>query len=128
MNKNRPLSPHLTIYKLQITSGLSVFHRGTGAALALGVTGLIFLFHFFSLNLTSYSVYYLAYQFNALNHWFINLIFFGLLFSFCYHFSNGIRHLIWDAGYGFNLKELYTSGYIVIASSILLTFGIWFIL
>jgi succinate dehydrogenase / fumarate reductase cytochrome b subunit len=121
-NTNRPLSPFMigSAYKPQLTSMLSILHRLTGAALAVGLVLLTwFLFavlegeHAFSL-------------FRDFRESFIGqIMLFGWLFSFVYHFLNGIRHLKWDLGYGFALKSAYRTGYIVVIGSVILTVLIW---
>ena len=119
-NTDRPLSPHLQIYKPQLTSMLSILHRMTGAALALGSVMLAWwLFaalageHAFSL-LRDFRESLIG-----------QLMLFGWLFCFVYHFLNGIRHLKWDAGFGLELKSVYRTGYIVVIGSVILTVMIW---
>lgn len=120
LNSDRPLSPHLQIYKPQITSILSILHRITGAALALG-----------SVLLTCWLFAALAgeHAFSLLRDFRESLIgqlmLFGWLFSFVYHLLNGVRHLKWDAGFGLNMKSVYTTGYIVVIGSVVLSVMIW---
>jgi len=113
---NRPMSPHLTIYKFQLTSMLSIAHRGTGVALS-GITaglGALFLFT---------DVPTMVEFINSLSIPTACLISAKALvaYPFFYHFCNGIRHLIWDAGKCLTIKQVYTTGYGVIAGSVLLT-------
>merc|ERR1712106_810135 len=96
-------SPHLTIYKPQVTSMLSITHRGTGVALSVIMSA----FSIGMLALPNSYPYYLALiqslQFGA------PLIFlakFSLAFPFMFHTCNGVRHLFWDLGYGFSLRAL----------------------
>lgn len=112
----RPLSPHLQIYKWQLPMAMSIVHRGTGLALAGGTVFLVW--------------WLLAaaggdHAFAAANWFFgswLGLIFlFGWCFCFFYHLCNGIRHLAWDAGYGFEIGTAYASGYVVVAVAIVLT-------
>jgi len=118
--KVRPLSPHLQIYKPQITSVLSVFHRGTGVFLFIG---LLFLFWFLTLVL----VQMMGLGFLETNLLLIsdNIIFkvfiLGVAFSLYYHLLNGIRHLFWDIGLGFKISNVYKSGYMVIFGSLIMT-------
>lgn len=123
MKKNRPISPHLTIYRPQLTSMLSIFHRVSGGILALSL-----FFGFFFVNLCS--MYSSNYFFYSLLQLFLNnsviwfLIFtFGifLVLLFHYHISNGIRHLFWDLGYGFDLKYVYLTGSLVLVSAVVFT-------
>ena len=122
MSRQRPLSPHLQIYKPQITSVLSILHRGTGIVLSIGSIILVF----WIVTLTLGEKTYLMYS-NLINNWFGKLIIFGLTFALFYHLSNGIRHLFWDAGYGYDLKHAYISGVSVIISSLSLTSITWLI-
>ena len=122
MSRQRPLSPHLQIYKPQLTSLLSILHRATGVALSIGSVILVSWVVALSLGETAYSSYSMI-----INSWFGKLVLFGFTFGLFYHLSNGIRHLFWDAGYGYDLKLAYTSGALVIISSLTLTTVTWFI-
>jgi succinate dehydrogenase / fumarate reductase cytochrome b subunit len=117
---NRPLSPHIQIYRPQLTSVLSISHRITGIALSLGSLLLVFWLIAAAMGSETYSV---ANSF--LNSWFGLALLFGWTFSLLFHLCNGIRHLFWDAGYGFELQSIYASGWIVVAASTILTLGSW---
>ena len=116
MNRSRPLSPHLQIYKPQITSILSIFHRLTGISLSIGSFIIVAWIVSLSMGVESYS-----YFMSIVDNWFIQTIIFGFAFALFYHFSNGVRHLFWDAGLGFELKSVYVSGSIVVFNAIILT-------
>jgi succinate dehydrogenase / fumarate reductase cytochrome b subunit len=116
MNRSRPLSPHLQIYKPQITSILSIFHRLTGISLSIGSFIIVAWIVSLSMGVESYS-----YFMSIVDNWFIQTIIFGFAFALFYHFSNGIRHLFWDAGLGFELKSVYISGSIVVLNAIIFT-------
>jgi len=120
MSRQRPLSPHLQIYKPQLTSILSILHRATGVALSIGSIILVS----WVIALTLGEATYLSYL-KIINNWFGKLILFGFTFALFYHFSNGIRHLFWDAGYGYDLKQAYMSGTLVIIASLTLTIITW---
>ncbi|RXG56862.1 Succinate dehydrogenase cytochrome b560 subunit, mitochondrial [Armadillidium vulgare] len=112
---NRPVSPHLTIYKPQITTMLSIAHRGTGLYLAFLVSG----FSLGMLSLPQSFPHYLSVIEEA--HYGSIIIFlakFSLAFPFVFHMLNGIRHLSWDLGFGFSLRSLYKSGYFVLGTSL----------
>ena len=123
MNDSKnPLSPHLQIYRWQISSLLSIAHRITGI---LNLLGLIFisawissagigenLFEYFSVFLKSFIG---------------KFILIGFTWSISYHLLSGIRHFFWDLGYGYEIKTANISGIIVIASSLLLTVFLWLI-
>ena len=116
MNIPRPLSPHLQIYKPQITSILSIFHRLTGISLSIGSFIIVAWIVSLSMGVESYS-----YFMSIVDNWFIQTIIFGFAFALFYHFSNGVRHLFWDAGLCFELKSVYVSGSIVVLNAIILT-------
>ena len=113
---NRPLSPHLQIYKPQLTSVLSISHRMTGFALSIIILLSPVIIYFLTNSADTHKVVISLLQNN-----FIKLIFFLALFGLIYHLCNGIRHLAWDAGYGLDLDSSYKSGYIVLGVSISLT-------
>jgi succinate dehydrogenase / fumarate reductase, cytochrome b subunit len=116
----RPLSPHLQIYKPQLTSVLSISHRACGLALAAGS---IFLVWWLVAAASGGGAFVAAQDF-----WGSGV---GLVLLFCwtfalfFHLCNGIRHLAWDAGWGFELKEAYASGWTVVAASGVLTVVAW---
>nr|QFK69617.1 succinate dehydrogenase subunit 3 [Pogonatum inflexum] len=114
MKINRPLSPHLTIYKPQLTSTFSIFHRISGAFLATMVFSSILLLKIGDLNLTSYYFYWYAFFFTFYFHWLILSVVNFTLLALCYHMSNGIRHLLWDLGLFLELSKVYTSGIIML--------------
>nr|YP_009317696.1 succinate dehydrogenase subunit 3 [Zygodon viridissimus]AOY35745.1 succinate dehydrogenase subunit 3 [Zygodon viridissimus] len=114
MKINRPLSPHLTIYKPQLTSTLSIFHRISGVFLAIMVFFSILFLKIGDLNLTFYYLYRYAFFFTFYFYWLIlSVVNFSLL-ALCYHMSNGIRHLLWDLGFFLELSKVYTSGIIML--------------
>nr|QDE10637.1 succinate dehydrogenase subunit 3 [Pallavicinia lyellii] len=114
MKINRPLSPHLTIYKPQLTSTFSTFHRISGAFLATMVLSSIFSFKIGDPSPTFYHFYQSFFLFTFYLNWvIISLVNFTLL-ALCYHMSNGVRHLLWDLGLSLELSKVYTSGIIVL--------------
>ena len=116
----RPLSPHLQIYRWQITMVLSILHRATGIALAAGTL----LLAWWLIALAAGPEPYTAVQgFNG--SWFGRLLLFGWTWSLFYHLCNGIRHLFWDAGKGFEIPEFYRSGWTVVIVSAALTILAW---
>ncbi len=117
---NRPLSPHLTVYKPQITSVMSIFHRMTGVFQSLGTLSIFFLI---------FAVFVGEQYYDIINFFFKSLLgklfIFFYIFSICYHLCNGIRHLSWDLGYGFEIKNVYLTGYLTIIAAIILNIIIW---
>ena len=120
MSRSKPLSPHLQIYRPQLTSVLSITHRATGIFLSVG-TALLVLW---LASVASGPDCFARVQ-RLLDHGLAQLVLIGWTWAFFYHFCNGLRHLAWDAGYGFDLKSAYRSGYAVVAASLALTALIW---
>lgn len=119
---HRPLSPHLQVYRWQLTSILSILHRATGIALAVGVLYLAAWVVFASTSPATYQ------SFQSFNSSIVGrIILGGWLYCLFYHLFNGIRHLFWDAGYGFEIKDAYRSGWLVVAASLLATAVSWIV-
>ena len=116
----RPLSPHLSIYKPQLTSILSSLHRATGALLTIGT-----LLVCYWLLATAAGPESFANAKAIFGSWLGQLTLFGWSWAVLYHLSNGIRHLCWDLGLGLEIKPVYRSGTIVIIVSLLLTLILW---
>lgn len=113
---NRPLSPHIQIYRKQITSFLSILHRATGVFLSIGTFALVYWL--WSLAAGSDSYQNAQTLFGSIIG---RLLLLAWVFSLAYHLGNGIRHLFWDAGKGFEIKTVYASGVTVLVTSGLLT-------
>jgi succinate dehydrogenase / fumarate reductase, cytochrome b subunit len=117
---NRPVSPHLQIYKPQLTSVLSITHRITGVALAVGTLLLVAW-----IAATAKGPGTFAMVSGFLRSPVGLVLLFGWSLALFYHLANGIRHLFWDAGYGFELDTAYRSGWIVVGATIVLTALAW---
>ena len=120
MTAQRPLSPHLQIYRPQITSVLSISHRATGLALAVGTLLLVW----WLVALASGPQAFATAQ-GFVGSWLGRLLLLGWTFSLFFHLANGIRHLFWDGGYGYELKTTYASGWTVVIASVVLTLLAW---
>ncbi|MEN8237152.1 MAG: succinate dehydrogenase, cytochrome b556 subunit [Pseudomonadota bacterium] len=120
MSHKRPLSPHLQIYKPQLTSVLSIMHRLTGVFLSAGAV----VFALWILSLAQGPEYFKCMQWFTY-HFIGRTFLLAWTFAFFYHLCNGIRHLFWDAGYGYELPQVYKSGWAVVLSSFALTFATW---
>lgn len=116
MQKNhRPISPHIQIYKWQLTSVMSILHRMTGVFLCSLV--LVLVAWLVSLrNPEAFECFK-----NIVHHPLTQIYLVGIIFSLFYHLSNGIRHLLWDMGYGLDLKTTYLSGWLVLSVTLLAT-------
>ena len=113
---NRPLSPHLQVYRPQLTSVTSILVRITGNALLVGALLVVWW-----LLAAATGPEHFATADAVLRSWFGDLVLFLSLWALWYHSLGGIRHLIWDSGRGLDLKSSYTMGYIMIGGSVLLT-------
>jgi len=116
INQNRPTSPHLQIYKPQLTSVLSISHRITGVILSL--TSIMIPL---TLVIVALGPDYHEYLVKFFSNFFVKLLLVGAVFTLIYHLCNGIRHLFWDYGYGLSLEKSYMSGYLVILISLITT-------
>ena len=107
--RERPLSPHLQVYRPQITSVLSIAHRITGVALVAGTLLLTWW-----LVAAAYGPEQFATVQGFIGSWIGQLLLWGFTFALFYHLGNGVRHLAWDFGWGFELDRLRTSGLAVL--------------
>jgi succinate dehydrogenase / fumarate reductase, cytochrome b subunit len=114
--RGRPTSPHLGIYRWQIGNTLSILHRLTGAALALGLIALSYWFVSLAGGPDSYAA---AVRLLASPLGLVVLL--GWTFSFLFHLLNGVRHLFWDAGKGFERTQRHVSGWFAVLGAIALT-------
>lgn len=117
---SRPLSPHLQVYRWQLPMAMSIFHRMTGVALAVGSLVLLYWLVAAASGPEAY-----ARAQGLLGSVVGKLLLAGWTWAFFYHLCNGVRHLFWDAGKGFEIKRAYASGYVVIGCSFVLTALVW---
>lgn len=117
---NRPLSPHLQIYKPQLTSVLSISHRISGVALSVGTLLLVAWIVGTAKGPDTFAIVsgFLRSPIGL-------LLLFGWSVALFYHLANGIRHLFWDAGYGYDIDNAYRSGWIVVGATVALTALAW---
>ncbi len=118
---NRPLSPHLQIYRPQWTMVFSILHRITGVALAVGTLLLVYWLLAAAAGPEAYADARVL-----IGSWFGRILLLGWSYALFYHLLNGIRHLAWDAGWGFELKTAYATGLLMAAGSVGLTLVAWF--
>lgn len=120
MAKPRPLSPHLQVYRPQLTSIMSIMHRASGAVLATG--SLLVALWLVALAAGAAVFNPVA---DAMQHPFGQLVVFGYSLALVYHGLNGIRHLMWDLRIGLEIKQVYQSGYLVLGLTFLVTAALW---
>ena len=121
MNDSKnPLSPHLQIYRWHISSLLSITHRIAGVINLLALILIFFWLTALSFGENSYELFLLI-----INSFFGKFILIGFTWSMSFHLLSGIRHLVWDLGYGFEIKTANISGIIVIITSLVVTVIFW---
>ena len=121
-NQERPLSPHLSIYRWPISMTLSILHRMTGVALSAGLLALVFWLESIAFGEASYQMFA-----GWIDTPVGKLLLLGWSFSLFFHLSNGIRHLFWDAGVGFEKRQTDVSAWLVLIATVVLTASYWMI-
>ena len=120
MIRSRPLSPHLQVYRLPLTALMSISHRATGVLLVVGSLVLVYWLAAVAGGADTFA--------NAqalLGSVPGRVLLLAITFSLFYHLGNGVRHLFWDAGHGFELGTAHRSGVAVIVAAIALTAVAW---
>jgi succinate dehydrogenase / fumarate reductase cytochrome b subunit len=118
--RSRPLSPHLDIYRWQMGNTLSILHRATGLALAFGLIALAFWLISLAGGEESYQT---AYRLFASLPGMLFLA--GWSFAFFYHLFNGVSHLFWDVGWGFERRQRIASGWFAVIGALASTAALW---
>ncbi|MEO0999709.1 MAG: succinate dehydrogenase, cytochrome b556 subunit [Pseudomonadota bacterium] len=113
---NRPLSPHLEVYRPYLSMMMSITHRITGVGLTLGLMLAVWWFL-----AAAAGPEYFAFADGILTSWIGGIILIASVWALWYHFCTGLRHLWWDMGNGFGLREVERSGRVIIGASVLLT-------
>ena len=116
----RPLSPNVQIYRPQLTSVLSILNRITGIFLSACAVVLVVWLVAAACGPQAY-----GWVQGAIASWIGQIMLFGATFAFFMHLCGGIRHLVWDAVHGFELRSIYISGWSVVAASVVLTVAAW---
>ena len=118
----RPLSPHLQVYRPQMTSVLSILHRMTGVALAGGAVLLVW----WLIGIAIGPAYYAKVQ-GVLTSLIGELVLLGFVAAFFYHLCNGVRHLLWDAGWCLDIPQAERAGWLTLLASAALTVATWYL-
>ncbi len=116
----RPLSPHLQVYRPQITSVLSMSHRISGVALGAGALLLTWWLVAAAEGPESFDNVQ-----GIIGSWYGRVFLFGFTLALFFHLCNGVRHLFWDLGYGLELRSVYRSGWVVMVLTVVLSFLSW---
>ncbi len=119
-NHDRPLSPHISIYRWPVTMVSSILHRATGLAMSLGfIVFVAWLFDAAS-GPDAYATFL-----RLADSLIGKLFLIGWSFAFFYHLANGIRHIVWDTGRGFEKEQATASAWFVIVVAVVLTAALW---
>ena len=118
----RPLSPHLSVFRLLITMVMSIVHRITGVGLYFGM---LFLAWWLIAAASGPEAFATADAF--FGHWFGRLILFGFTWALIHHMLGGIRHLIWDTGHGLELQTANRLAWATVIGSVALTLIVWIV-
>lgn len=121
-NVERPLSPHLQVYRWPVTMASSILHRATGIGLGLGTLLLTWW-----LVAAAAGPEYYAWVQMVLASWLGRLVLFGFTWALFYHLLNGIRHLFWDAGYGYSIPVANRTAWLAIVGSVVLAVLAWIV-
>ena len=120
MARTRPLSPHLQVYRPQMTSVMSILHRAAGVVLTTGTLIMAAWLVSLALGKEAYDVVVMV-----IGHPLGQFVLFGYSVALIYHALNGVRHLGWDLGFGLTIPEVYKNGQIVLFLTVVLTMGLW---
>lgn len=119
-NNGRPLSPHISIYRWPITMTMSILHRATGVAMSVGFIVLVAWLFDAASGAGAYAIF-LSYMDTTIG----KLLLVGWSFAFFFHLSNGVRHLVWDSGRGFEKATANASAWFVLLLAIVMTILFW---
>lgn len=120
MARTRPLSPHLQVYRPQMTSVMSILHRAAGVVLTTGTLIMAAWLVSMALGKEAYDVVVMV-----IGHPLGQFVLFGYSVALIYHALNGVRHLGWDLGFGLTIPQVYKNGQIVLFLTVVLTMGLW---
>ncbi len=122
MKRNRPLSPHLQIYKLPLTGLISITHRLTGVMLAAGLVFIVYAVSAIAAGDAAYQNLQ-----GILNLPVTRLLYWGFVFALFFHLCHGVRHLVWDSGTGFERDTMNQFAWIELTASVVLTATVFFL-
>lgn len=121
-NHGRPLSPHISIYRWPITMTTSILHRVTGVAISVGFAVLVAWLFVAAAGFEAYTTF-IAVMDTMIG----KVLLIGWSFAFFFHLANGVRHLVWDTGRGFEMRQANASAWLVIISSVVMTALFWWV-
>ncbi|QIL20482.1 succinate dehydrogenase, cytochrome b556 subunit [Thermomonas sp. HDW16] len=118
--RERPLSPHLQVYKWQVQMVTSILHRATGMALAVGMLAMVWGLSALAAGPERWEAFAAC-----VGSPFGKIVLFGFSWALAYHLVNGLRHLIQDAGHGWSIPEFVRSSWVSIIGSVVLVVVVW---
>ena len=122
-NNDRPLSPHLSIYRWPVTMATSILHRATGVGMSIGFILFVFCLGDMAVGPDAYAAFM-----GVMDSTIGRVLLIGWSWAFFYHLANGVRHLIWDAGYGYDLVVARQAGMAVLAFAAVMTVVTWLVI
>ncbi|PKM13180.1 MAG: succinate dehydrogenase, cytochrome b556 subunit [Gammaproteobacteria bacterium HGW-Gammaproteobacteria-3] len=122
IHHNRPLSPHLQVYKLPLTGVISITHRMTGVMLSVGLIVFVYVVSAIAAGPEAYQ----ALQ-GIMGHWLFRLVYGGFIYALFFHLCHGVRHLIWDTGRGFDKATLNRYAFYELIAALVLTLAALFL-
>lgn len=114
------MSPHLTVYRWPITMTLSILHRMTGVALSVGLIALVLWLEAIAFGAGPYEMV-IGWMDTIIGQ----LVLLGFSFAFFFHLANGVRHLFWDVGMGFEMRQANVSAWFVLVATVIMTAAYW---
>jgi succinate dehydrogenase / fumarate reductase cytochrome b subunit len=120
LQRERPLSPHMQVWRWHITMATSILHRATGVALYVGAL----IAAAWAISLAQGPDAYATFK-QVMGSPLGRLVMFGLTLSYFYHLANGVRHLVWDTGHGLDVKSANASAVLVFAFTAAATVAVW---
>lgn len=121
-DRDRPLSPHLQVYKLPLNALLSITHRLTGLVLALGAAGVVLMLVMAASGSQTYQAFHAASY-----HWLGQVILVAFTLALYFHLCAGVRHLFWDAGHGYELRTANIGSWLILLGAVVLTVLTWLV-
>ncbi|MEE9397514.1 MAG: succinate dehydrogenase, cytochrome b556 subunit [Methylococcales bacterium] len=115
-NINRPLSPHLQVYKLPLTGIISITHRMTGVMLAVGLIFFVYIVSAVAGGTSTYSEMQ-----DLMGMWLFRMMYWGFIYALFFHLCHGVRHLLWDTGKSFDHDSMDRYAIIELSASVALT-------
>lgn len=122
MASEKPLSPHIQIYRWEVTMLISILHRACGIAMAVGTAFVVWMLLALAKGEAAYGIFQ-----NFITSPLGTLMLLGWTVAVFLHMGNGIRHFFWDVGKGYQISTARRSGFILLAFTVVMTLLVWFV-